>query len=236
MTCANFHALLTAGRTPIGTPVTLGSTQGAGGTNSVTLTTAAAIPAGCLVVVGVYVGFGTSQSISGVSDGTNSYTKAVGNVYDGTTQTVLDIWYKENASAVSSSASLTATFSAASLGGSNVPIINAAYVTGILTSSSLDKSSTGTQNSGTAYASGSTTTLAQANEIAFGFMAHYNASATDTEGSGFTNINTTSKGSANWWMSRLSYQTVSATTALNYQPSTSVATIGKVSIATFKGN
>jgi hypothetical protein len=219
----------------ITSPVSLGAAQGSASASSVALTTVAAIPAGSLVVVGVQVGFAAAQTITGVSDGTNSYTRAAGAMWDATGDFVTDLWYKENASAVSSSATLTATFSAASLGGTNVPIICAAYTTGILTASSLDKTNSGKQEPGTAYASGSTGTLTQAKEIAFGFMGGSQNVTSITEGSGFTNINQKLQGSGNNWGGNLAYQIVNATTALNYQPTVS-SSFGGAVIATFKGS
>lgn len=238
MAGANFQIQLGSysGTIAIGTPVTLGSNIGSASASSVAVTTTNTVPTNGLIVVGVFAGFGAAQTITGVNDG-SAYTRAVTNAYDGTSQTVLDIWYRIASSGLASSSTITASFSAASSGGNNRPLINAAYVTGVITSSTLDKAvSTSFTNNTTAYASGSSGVLSQANEIAFGFMGNFNASATHTEGSGFTNINTNTQGATAWWMSRLSYQTVSATTALNYQPSTSTNTYGKAGIVTFKGN
>lgn len=218
------------------TPTSLGCAAGTAASGSVTLTTLAAIPSGSLVVVGVIVGFSTAQTITGVSDGTNSYTQAVHSSWDATGDVVVDTWYKPNASAVSSSASLTATFSSTSLGATNVPVICAAVVSaGIIAAAPLDKTNTGKTNNGTVYASGATATLSQANEIAFGFLGFYNASATVTEGSGFTSIVSTLNNGGGHWSANLAYQIVAATTALNYQPSTSVNTFGAANLSTYKG-
>jgi hypothetical protein len=154
----------------IGTPVSLGVAQGTGGSTSATMTTTAAIPAGALVVIGIMTGFAGSQTITSVSDGTNTYTRAAGGVWDATGAFVCDLWYKENASPVSSGATITANYSGTSVSGTNVPIFCAAYVTGVIGASSLDKTSSGKQLPGTAYASGSSGTLSQANEIVFGFV------------------------------------------------------------------
>lgn len=227
---------LPTGTPVITTPVSLGSAISSAATRSTwTLTTTAAIPGGSLVVIGIQAQKSSAISISSVSDGTNTYTRAVGNAWEVGTALVTDLWYKENATAVGSGATITATFSVAT--DANPSIINAAYVTGTIASSSLDKSNSGLTNGATAYASGTTGTLTQANEVAFGFMGDYTGTSnpTVTEGSGFTNVNTTSQGSGNFFNSRLSYQIVAATTALNYQPSTSVNSFGKALIATFKG-
>lgn len=218
----------------IGTPVTLGSTVSSAATrSSATHTTTAAIPAGSLAIVAVFAPFGGAQTISSISDGTNSYASAVTNAYDGSTQLVAAIYYKENAAAVSSSATITVTFSGSTI--TQPTVISALYVTGVQTSSPLDKTNSGTTSAGTTYASGTTGALTQANEIAIGFIGEYNASVTITEGSGFTTLNSPRQGSGSNYNANLAYQIVSATTALNYQPSTSANTYGKALIATFKG-
>lgn len=223
-----------AGNPVIAVPTTLGSSLSSAAARSTwTLTTIAAIPAGSTVVVCTQAIFAAAQTITGVSDGTNTYTAAVTNAWEATTQLVDACYIKENAAAVSSSATITVTFSAST--NAQPSIINAAYVTGTLTASSLDKTNSGITNNATAYASGTTGVLTQANEIAFGFMGAYNANASQGEGAGFTAINTTSQGSGSFFNSRFSYQIVAATTALNYQPSTSVATFGKALILTLKG-
>lgn len=232
---ATFQMLLAASSASIiGTPVQLGSSlSSAAARSSWTLTTVAAIPAGALVVIGIQALFGVAQTISSVSDGTNTYAAAVTNAWEATTQLVDACWFIQNAAPVASGATITVNFSASTA--AQPSIINAAYVTGILAASSLDKTNSGLTSNGTAYASGTTGTLAQAKEIAFGFIGAYNANATITDGAGFTGLNTTSQGSGGFFQSRLSYQIVAATTALNYQPSTNVATFGKALIATFKG-
>lgn len=223
-----------SGTTIIAAPTTLGSSlSSAAARSSWSLTTISAIPAGALVIVCTQALFNAAQTISSVSDGTNAYAAAVTNAYDAGTQLLSACWIKENAAAVSSGATITVTFSAAT--GAQPSIINAAYVTGTLSASSLDKTNSGLTSGGTAYASGTTGVLAQTNEIAFGFVGMYNANASVTEGAGFTAVNTTSQGSGGFFQSKFSYQIVAATTALNYQPSANIATFGKTLIATFKG-
>ena len=220
---------------PISTPVSLGSSISAAAIRSSwTLTTIAAIPAGSLAVVCTHATFAAAQTVTSVSDGTNSYTAAVTNAFDASTQLVSACWIKENAAAVGSSATITVNFSANTL--AQPSIINAGYVVGTLSSGSLDKTNSGLQAPGTAYASGTTGTLTQANEIAFGFVDMYNANASITEGAGFTAINTIAQGSGSFAQSRFAYQIVAATTALNYQPTASLATFGKALIMTIKGN
>lgn len=221
----------------IGTPVSLGCQVGPGNAQtSTTLTTAAAIPSGTLAVVGVFTPFGVAGTVSSVSDGTNSYTQAAHYTWDLANGGIYDLWYKANASAVSSSASLVVSYSTTtSPSAQNPPVICAAYVSGVISTSPLDKTAVNITNNGTAYSSTSTGTLSQTNEIAFAMLGSYNASHTITEGSGFTNINSGVQGVANWFTGRMAYRITSATTALNYQPSTSVNTYGGIALGTFKG-
>jgi hypothetical protein len=86
---------------------------------------------------------------------------------------------------------------------------------------------------GTTFASGTTGTLTQSNEIVFGFLGSYQNLTSVTEGSGFININQKLQGSGNNWGGNLAYQIVGATTALNYQPVGS-SSYGGALIATFK--
>lgn len=218
----------------IGTPASLGSGQSSSST-TVTMTTSADIPAGSLVVVGVSFNKGSSIAVSSVSDGTNSYTLARTSTWNAGPGRVLELWYKQNASAVSSGATITATANTSS--SSNLNMICAAYVTGVQTSSSLDAVNSTVYSPGTAYASGSTGTLAQANEIAFGLAGGYTAASATvvTEGSGFTQIVERQQGSGSQEFIHLARQIVSATTALNYQPSLSVTAYGASIISTFKG-
>ena len=75
----------------ITSPVSLGTAQGSAGASSVALTTGTNIPAGSLVVVGIQVGFGSAQTITGVSDGTNTYTRAAGAAWDATGDFVCEL-------------------------------------------------------------------------------------------------------------------------------------------------
>jgi len=219
----------------IGTPVSIGSSISTPVIKSSwTLTTTATVPASALIVVCTQHAFGSAQTITSITDGGfNTYTNAVTNAFDASTQLISACYYKENANQLAAGSIITVTLSANTL--AQPSILNAAYVTGVIGSGSLDKTNSGLTSNGTAYASGTTGVLAQANEIAIGFVGMYNGNATITEGAGFTNINTTAQGSGSFYQSRMSRQIVAATTALNYQPSASLNTFGKTLIATFKG-
>ena len=220
---------------PIGVPASLGATgnDALGAVASFSHTTTAAIVAGDLVVIGVLVGSNYSVTVASVSDGTNSYTKL-----DTTgifTATEVSLWYKENASAVASSATITATFSVATTGASNYSAIAVARVTGIAASSSADKfqhASGGTVASVTA----TTAALTQAKQMAFGTAAYFNGSHVVYNGaSGFTNI--VAGSSTTNVRVELDYQgTLFSTGAVSYVPTfaSSVTRLGGV-VGTFKG-
>lgn len=213
-------------------PTSLGSAVGASGASSVAMTTGAAIPAGATIFVGVTVGKVTTISVSSISDGINTYLLARTAGWDATGANVVELWYCPNCVGVPSGTTITATFSSTSVGGSNVPVIAAAYAEG-LTSSPLDKVNSTNYEPGTAFSSGSSGTLSQATELIIGCTGFYNAAATYTEGTGFTQIVDLDQGSGNRWRIHLAYQIVQATTAINYQPSLSANNFGGSIIATF---
>lgn len=213
----------------IGTPTSLGSvTSASGNTSSIVITTTAAIAAGNLAVVVIQVPSNTLITVSSVSDGTNSYSLAVAK-NDGANFDH-EIWYKENASAVASGASITATLSGATTGGNGYGA-EAFQVGGIVTSSSLDK--TATQNAVTATPSVTTAALSQAIEIAIGASFCDGGTRTYTEASGFTNLFNLTPGTA--LRVGVGYQIVASTSAITYAPTFSGANGTQTLIATFKG-
>ncbi len=226
---------LGAGTVPLAAPVGIGTNSVAAGASSFTVTTTGAIPAGSTPMVAIMILKSTAISVSSVSDGTNTYVLGRTSTWDINTFVTVEIWYKANASAVGSGATITINLSAATSNGDS--IASAFYVTGVLTASPLDKVNSGTGVATTTPASGSTGTLTISNEIAIGAVGGYaggGITATWTESTGFTLL---SNNVANTRFGlHVGYQIVSATTALNYQPvASSNFTYGDV-IATFKGN
>jgi hypothetical protein len=193
--------------------------------SSITAATSAAIPAGALAVIVVGCNTTNSVTVSSVSDGTNSYTKATSVSQNGGVGET-SIWYKLNASAVSSGATITVNFSGASGSPAQAGLIGA-YVTG---PSALDKTNQGTAASTTT--SISTGTLSQSLEIIFGGNFENNAaSPTYTTPSGFTNVATNVTG--NNGAIALDYKKVTSTGSVTYAPSWSTGSgIGAV-LATF---
>lgn len=198
----------------ISTPVSIGNVGAGAGPNPITLTTTAAIPAGATVVVCIGAGHSTTEShVTAVSDGTNTYSLGVASVWNSGSGALAEIWYKTNAAAVSSSATISITFSQAPQAFNTG--IAAAYVTGV---STLDKTSANSLSSGTNTSSGSSGTLTVPTEVAFGWCYTPGTASTITEDANFTRLATQSNPNLD-----LAYDLTHATTALNYQPVQSIA-------------
>lgn len=216
----------------IGTPVTLGSnTATYGSASSVTMTTVANIVAADLVVVGILLNNGAMSTVTSVSDGTNSYTKANNAVAGGFTD--VEIWYKENATAVGSGATITANFSPAETTAGNGAAISAVRITGIVVASALDKTATATGTTGTSLTA-TTASLSQITEIAIGCAAIVNVAQIYSGASGFTNVhNLTPVGNGRF---TFDYDIVAATTAIAFSPTWALGS-SRISavVATFKG-
>lgn len=224
----------TSGVVPIGTPQSLGTSNASvGAVSTTTLVTTANIVAGDLVVVCVNMNTNNSVTAASVSDGTNTYTKAIGSgLYGGVSEATL--WIKANAAAVSSGATITITLSAATTGTLNGFAVCAGRVTGLVTIPT-DKTSAGTAGAGTS-ATTTTAVLSQANEIGWGGGGMIAASGTYSSASGFTNLNHTENLTSNTFAA-LDYKIVAATTAITYTPTWTVAGARAAAvIGTFMGN
>jgi len=198
------------------------------GLNTITLTTVAAIPGGAGVVVCTGNVDG-NHAISSISDGTNSYTKGGGGVTaNGITGS--EIWYKQNASAVSSGATLTVTGSANF--DTNAVFVIAAYVTSLAVTP-VDNHPAPGNNTNTI----STGVLAQASELVIGtFVGYQAANPTYNESAGFTNIAAVSLSAANYVAGGCGYKITNATTSVTYNPSfTNAATNSAIDVVSFKG-
>jgi hypothetical protein len=204
----------------IGTPQGLGSNNAGPTVTSLAITTTAAINSGDLVVVAIGYNNINGGAVSTVSDGTNSYSKAVGTKNGNAGN---EVWYKENATAVPSGSAITVTMQ----NSTNRLIIEAARVAGIVTSSSLDKTATGT----TSAVSGA---LSQADELVIGTFGGWNVTAI-TEDAAFTNRYSIQQSTSQVW-ENLAFKIVSATTSITYQPTiTGDSTAYVFAVASFKG-
>lgn len=220
----------------ISNPVFIGSASTTAIVSSLALTTTQNVPAGALIVVTAGALFLASQTVTSVTDSAgNTYTHAVGTFAN---NMLGDMWYCQNALALASSSTITVNFSGSTLSTLYGTVVGAAYCTGVVAASAIDKTNhTEYGTASTTPSSGSTGTLTQASEVAFGWVFGYTAGAqpTITEGAGFTNLFTYIEGSGNQDAGNFGYQVVNATTALNYQPTVSPAMLAASDIATFKG-
>jgi len=142
-------------------------------TNTLTTTTTQPIVSGNLSIIAVG-GSTNSLTVSSVTDGTNTYALAIrqpaaaGNWWN-------EIWYKANAAAVSSGATITVTLSA-SAGGASYQEIYGIQASGIATTSPVDKAAGATSTATTALVT--IPALTTAPQLAFCFGKANNVTAT----------------------------------------------------------
>lgn len=229
MTGSAFQALLGEGAY-IQVPVSIGSNSvSAGAVSSYTMTTTGNIRGGDLIIVVCSAETAAASVVASVSDGTNSYTQAVVRTSGSFT---VSIWYKENAAAVASGATITVNLNTATTGSGNGLSVAAARATYIAASSSADKTA-GNNGSGVNTITATSAALSQLNELAIG-------GAIDTAGTaysgatGFTNLaNFTVPGGNGWYA--MDYSIPNSASAISYSPT--FVTNGSVlaAVATFKG-
>lgn len=233
MAGATFQLLL-SGTTAsnIGVPVSLGTNGALSSTSTNVLTTVATVPAGGLIFVTACFVKASSIVISSITDSNgNTYAAAVSAGYNVTNLDNQELWYAVSAAPLTSGSTITVTLNGLS---SNPWPMCAGYSTG-LTATPIDKvNSTKYEPASGTLSSGTTGVLTQAKELIVGATGFY-TSTTFTEGAGFTQLNDLDAGGANHLRSHLAYQIVNATTAVNYQPSSTASIFGGSMIATFKG-
>lgn len=211
----------------IGTPVSLGSQASTTNVSTTVLTTSAGVTAGDSIIVQ----FGMDSSTRTLS----SVTDSAGNTYNidqggSTTGRRMYIASCHNANALASGQTITATTDAAT---SSQRTVSAFTVSGLATSSTLDKVN---NNSGTSatWTSGATGTLSQADELAVGACWHQSANA-HTPDSGWSEAFDISSGLRRHVVQ---YQVTSATTSLTAGATNSPSSSGSyaAAIATYKGS
>ncbi|HXM98948.1 MAG TPA: hypothetical protein VN982_10765, partial [Candidatus Dormibacteraeota bacterium] len=201
-------------------PVSLGSTSNVASATTIALTAGANIVAADLVVVSVGHLTASGTTVTGVSDGTNTYVKATSGTQS-TTQEA-ELWYCVSCAAVASP-TITATFS----GSVASRVIGAARVAGGITA--LDVAPAGVGSSSTS-PTVSTGTLASSFEIVFGFL-HINGNPTVTEDAGFTQLfNENASATTN----HLAYQVVTATTSVPYSPTENTSNPNVIMVSSFR--
>lgn len=148
----------------IGTPVSLGSTTENSGDTNVALTVGSAVSIGDHVIA--YFCEDENRTLSSIADSkgnTWAIDVQVTNTFSGgTTGRCIAICSAKITSALTTSDTITATHSG---GGGTVKSLGAFSVSGLDTTAHKDLTSTGTGNNGTAWTTGSTGTLSQADEL-----------------------------------------------------------------------
>jgi len=215
---------------PLGTPQSLGVSGDVNNAASTrTMTTTANIGAGDLAGFCLLLNNG-SATVSSLSDGTNSYAKATSAI-NGTTKE-LGLWYKDNASAVGSGATVTATFN---VGASGAPIVWTMigwHVSGVAVSP-LDQIASNFTSMSSSSLSSTTPSLSQANEIVAGCTAQVVSGTSYNGSAGFSNIDHVAPGSS---LANADYKIVASTAASTYANNYSSSSTLFNAQATFKGH
>ena len=173
------------------------------------------------------VGDISSVALTGASD---TFAQAV--VEQNTTlQFDTEIWYDSNCSGGHTVVTNTFSKSLGTSGGS--AFIDLYEYSGVTTSSPVDKTNGGNSNSSSTYSSGSSGTLSQASEVAFGCALALTSGSMSAPASPWIN-ETQQTESSNDTIQQSGYQQVSATTALTYNGTLSLAGGYSAVIATFK--
>jgi hypothetical protein len=235
MTASN-SAITLLNRQLITPPVLIGTGTAASGSGSITVTTTAAVPPGSLVFMAIMYLKNSSITITQVTEGIQFYSLAKSATWSVNTFAAMDLWYKENVTAIPSSTVCTASFSATSSNGDCVAAMF--YCPGQqLQTSSLDKSASNSEILGsTSCDSGATAALAQSSELLIGLVGGYGGAATNptfTDGSGYTQIQNTISGGRYVLHSAYNFQN-NATTAAQYTATASTSLTGGILVATFK--
>jgi hypothetical protein len=210
-----FPPFAAPGNISIGTPQSLGyAGVFGGGAASQALNYSANVLSGDMLVACVNVSNAAAVTNTSVSDGTNSYTLAEQATFG--SGTFLNIWYKANASPVSSGTTLTASLSGG-MSGTNVIQLGAWRVPGVITSP-LDAVNQNKATSATTVTV-STGALAKANEIIAGCGAINNgATNTSYSASGFSTVLSGNPTGSNNYALGMSDLIVSTTTSVNFAP------------------
>lgn len=220
----------------IGTPVEVGSGQWTTG-STIPITLTANVPAGSTLILfsNVLGALAVQTPVSSVADAASNPWAVGLNKGQGTGPEDTDIWFGRMNTGLSSGGTVTVTYGG--VGGLGQGIASLAYVTGLDTTSPLDKA-VGAVGSSTAPSSGTSGTLSQANEICIGVVGRYNAASTVTLTSiGSFTAMTKQQNSAGTTRCTVwpAYQIVSATTAQTYSGTLSVTGAWEAIQITLKG-
>jgi hypothetical protein len=166
--------------------------------------------------------FGSSPSITSVKLGTANLTQASAKLISTTTFTESWIYYLANIAGGQTSVAVAGSNLSVDSTNGGIDIIE---VSGLLTASMLDKSPAGGSGTSTAWSSGSSGTLSQANEIVIGTACGFNM----VSPAGWTMVSGGGTGR------RTGYKIVSATTAQTFNGTMSNADWTAL-ITSFKGS
>lgn len=225
-----------SGGVPISAPVSIG-TNAAASTQTNTITTAVACPVGGTVFVATHFLKSTTISVSTTTDSAgNTYARVVQAGWNATNNDNQELWFAPVTSNLAISATIVTTLSATPTAANPWPAVAACATAGLI-SAPLDKTISTKYEPCTSctMASGSSTTLTQANELVIGALGFYNSTPTITEGSGFTQTVDLNAGAPNNLRAHIAHQIVAATTAINYQPSINTTVFGGSMLGSFKG-
>jgi hypothetical protein len=191
----------------------IGTATTSTGVSSFTVTTTADCPVGNVIAVfeGSMLGGSLPASITDNASTPNTYTLQAAVVNSGSTSVQAAV------APVTSDLPLGGTITITLLVGStfNAAIVDCA--SGLATSSVVDINGAGSTGNGTAVSFGPTSTLAQASELAYGFVASDSSmQPLASEGAGFTTVD--NQGPLGYSTLNVAYRITSATTALTYAP------------------
>lgn len=210
-------------------PTFIGAVTGSATVTSAAKATTATAPIGSRIIVCVG-GATTGQTVTGISDGVNTYTKAGGAATSGVRY---EIWYSDALSAaLTSGTTITASFSGNFL---SEWFLSLCYVSG-LAASPFDLYANANVSATTA-PTVSTGTMAQANSLVLGNVFGYTSAGvcTITEASGYTRADNSNGFGSDVASYDVGAKIVSATTTTAYNPTGNVNLTGGIQVAVFKG-
>lgn len=219
-------------------------TSGTSGTVNVTISAATA--GNCLVANVNVVGSAGTPSVSGVKTGSNVENWAKGVEVDDATNTACSaIWVDPNTAGGGTTVAVTVAFNATATTTNSVTVmVDAFEFSGVVTSSPVDKTTTGaTGQTSTSWSSGTTSTISQASEVLIGTMTATAASGSTTvtgPSSPWTNESVISStvafsGTSFDCYALSGYQIVSSTGTATYNGTTSSSSIWDSVALTLKG-
>lgn len=212
----------------IGTPVSLGTVSDATGFATRSVTLAEAVPPGALIFVVVADSEGACCIPVSVTD-TAGNTYTAGTVVpnsSGNLQT--RAFYAKNVSALSIGNTITATLATSD---PVLKTLHAAYVTGLDAASPADTQGTPALATSASPSASSVNPLAQADEIAFGYVGvESGSSVTFTEAAGFTSLSSTAVSDR----LNVAFKVVASTAQVTYAPTMDGSRHWGANVWTFK--